>query len=190
MSSSFAPLGKVEDRRAPIHLLRELTMPIVLVAVIIYLVYGLVTMTVPGNAAFPGPRFFPLIIVIAMTILVILQTITAVRDWRSGDLVELGEDEDQRRQSGLVVEAGTSSRMDVPSLLWIIGSFLAFAVTLEILGWIIAAALLFWGVARGFGSRTPLNDLVIGLTVSSIAYIGFDMLLGLSLPSGILGWGF
>jgi putative tricarboxylic transport membrane protein len=31
---------------------------------------------------------------------------------------------------------------------------------------------------------------VVAATVSSIAYIAFDMLLGLSLPSGILGWGF
>lgn len=32
--------------------------------------------------------------------------------------------------------------------------------------------------------------LIVGLTVSSLAYIAFDMGLGLNLPSGILGGGF
>lgn len=188
--SGSTPLGRVEDRRAPIHLLRELTMPIVLLAIVGYLVLGLVTMQVPSNAAFPGPRFFPTLIAVLMAVLVVVQAITAIRDWRRGTLVHLGEDEDQRRQSGLVVEAGTRSRLDARALVWILGSFLAFAVLLEILGWIIAAGLLFWCIARAFRSRRPLLDLVVGLTVSSLAYIAFDMLLGLSLPSGILGWGF
>lgn len=188
--SATTPLGRVEDRDAPIHLLRELTMPIVLAAVILYLVYGIVTMEVPSNAAFPGPRFFPGVVAAVMTVLVLVQTVTAVRDWRRGTLVELGEDDDQRRQSGLVVEAGTRSRLDVRALAWIVGGFLGFALVLEMLGWVIAAGLLFWCIARAFGSRRVLMDLVVGLTVSSLAYIAFDMLLGLSLPSGILGWGF
>lgn len=188
--STASRMMSVDDRRAPIHLLRELTMPLVLTAVVIYLVVGLVTMDVPSNADFPGPRFFPGIVTAVMALLIIVQTVTALRAWRRGTLVELGEDEDHRRQSGLVVEAGTRSRLDVPALLWIVGSFLAFSLLLKILGWVIAAGLLFWCIARAFGSRRVLVDLIVGLTVSSIAYIAFDMLLGLSLPSGILGWGF
>jgi putative tricarboxylic transport membrane protein len=62
-----------------------------------------------------------------------------------------------------------------------------FSLTLDLLGWVIAAALLFWCVARGFGSTKPLASLVVGFTLSSLAYIAFDMALGMSLPSGILG---
>ena len=58
------------------------------------------------------------------------------------------------------------------------------------LGWIIGAGLLFWAIARGFGERRHLMSLIVGFTTSSLAYIAFDMLLGMSLPSGILGWGF
>ena len=54
----------------------------------------------------------------------------------------------------------------------------------------LAAAVLFWCVTRGFGNRSPLTAAVVGLTISSLAYIGFDMGLGLSLPSGILGGAF
>jgi putative tricarboxylic transport membrane protein len=45
-------------------------------------------------------------------------------------------------------------------------------------------------MARGFGERRYLRSLIIGLTASSLVYIAFDMALGMSLPSGILGWGF
>lgn len=179
-----------DPRHAPVHLWRELTMPLILVLVALYLIYGMVTMDVPTNADFPGPRFFPGVVTGVILGLVLLQVIASVRAWRRGTLVELGEDDDQRRQSGLVVEAGTQSRLNVRALVWIVGTFLVFSVLLEVLGWILAGALLFWSIAHAFGSRRTVLDIVIALTVSSAAYIIFDMALGLSLPSGILGWGF
>lgn len=182
--------GPEDSRHAPVHLWRELTMPLILVLVALYLIHGMITMDVPTNADFPGPRFFPGVVTGVILGLVLLQVIASVRAWRRGTLVELGEDDDQRRQSGLVVEAGTQSRLNVRALLWIVGSFLAFSVLLEVLGWILAGALLFWSIAHAFGSRRTVLDIVIALTVSSAAYIIFDMALGLSLPSGILGWGF
>lgn len=178
------------ERQGAVHLLRELTMPGVLALVAIYLIVGLVTMQAPSNADFPGPRFFPGIITAALIVLVAVQAVAGVRAWRRGTLVELGEDEDVRRQSGLSMEAGTRSRLDVRALAWILGGFLGFSFLLDLLGWVIGGALLFWCVARAFGSRRVLLDLVIGLTLASAAYIGFDMMLGLSLPSGILGGGF
>lgn len=80
--------------------------------------------------------------------------------------------------------------VDWRSLAWVVLPFLAFAFLLPVLGWIIAAALLFAAVARAFGLRKPLMSLVVGLTVSSVIYIAFDIVLGMSLPSGVLGWGF
>ena len=79
---------------------------------------------------------------------------------------------------------------DFQSLGWTVGGFLAFAVLLPWLGWVLAGALLFWSVARGFGSRRPLFDILMALFMSSIAYLAFSVALGLNLPSGILGGGF
>ncbi|WP_309133252.1 tripartite tricarboxylate transporter TctB family protein [Brevibacterium sp.] len=79
---------------------------------------------------------------------------------------------------------------DFVSLAWGAGGFAAFALILEFAGWIIAAALLFWCVARSMGSAKPLFDLTLALTFSSLVYIAFAVLLGLNLPSGILGGGF
>ncbi len=80
--------------------------------------------------------------------------------------------------------------LDWASFAWIVGGFLGFALLLTTLGWVIGGALLFWCVARGFGERRLVATVVVGLALSSLTYIAFDMLLGLSLPSGVLGWGF
>ncbi|WP_320414929.1 tripartite tricarboxylate transporter TctB family protein [Kocuria sp. cx-116] len=157
-------------------LLRALVMPLVFAAFATYLLVGMLVMDVPGSVDFPGPRFFPAIITGVIYVLVVVQIITVVRHWSSGTL---GDTDD-------AAPATFSWR----SLIWVIGGFLAFSMLLEFLGWILGAALLFWCVARGFGSKRPLVSLIIGLTVSSVAYIAFDMALGLSLPSGILGGGF
>ncbi|WP_238148317.1 tripartite tricarboxylate transporter TctB family protein [Rothia halotolerans] len=157
-------------------LLKELTMPIVLAAFATYLLVNMLVMDVPDSVDFPGPRFFPAIVTGVIYLLVILQVIASVRHWSAGNLTVEGED--------------AAVRFSWSSLLWVVGGFLGFSLLLEFLGWIIAAGLLFWCVAQGFGSKKPIASLITGLTVSSIAYIAFDMALGLSLPSGILGGGF
>ena len=157
-------------------LLKELTMPIVLGAFATYLLVNMLLMDVPESVDFPGPRFYPAIVTGVIYFLVIVQTIASVRHWSAGNLTAESED--------------ATTRFSWGSLLWVVGGFLGFALLLELLGWVIAAGLLFWCVAQGFGSKKPIVSLISGLTVSSLAYIAFDMALGLSLPSGILGGGF
>ena len=158
-------------------LLRALTMPLVLAAFATYLLAGMLLMEVPDSVDFPGPRFFPAIITGVIYVLVVVEIIGVFRQWSSGSLGTPSDD---------AAPAAFSWR----SLAWVIGGFLAFSLLLEFLGWILGAALLFWCVARGFGSKRPLFSLIVGLTVASVAYIAFDMALGLSLPSGLLGGGF
>ena len=54
------------------------------------------------------------------------------------------------------------------------------------LGWVLAGALLFWGVSIGLGSRRYVFDAAIALLVSSAVQIAFSAGLGLTLPGGIL----
>lgn len=88
-----------------------------------------------------------------------------------------------------VADSRHRTHSDFVSLAWGAGGFAAFAGVLEFAGWIIAAALLFWCVARSMGSKKPLFDLTLALTFSSLVYIAFAVMLGLNLPSGILGGG-
>ena len=164
------------------ELVKSLVMPAILIAFATYLAVGISTMSVPEGSAFPGPRFFPGLIVGVIYLLGLVLVLTALRSYRAhlAGQPTLSPSE----------EVKENLPMDWLSFAWVVGGFLGFALLLDTLGWVIGAGLLFWCVAWGFGSRHALKNLVIGLTVSSVAYIGFDMALGLTLPSGILGWGF
>ena len=56
----------------------------------------------------------------------------------------------------------------------------------EILGFVPTAAILFFCVAYGFGSRRYLRDIVIAILLAFVAYVGFVHVLRLHLPAGLL----
>lgn len=174
-----------QDTSARGVLIKNLIMPALLIAFATYLLIGIFTMKVPEGTMFPGPEFFPAIIVIGLYLFAVLLIISAVKEWRTAvtattEEIEVVAEEDTVKHVGV----------DWRSFAWIVLGFLAFVFLLPWLGWIIGAALLFWCVAKGFGSERPVFTILVGLTVSSLTYILFDMVLGLSLPSGIVGWGF
>jgi putative tricarboxylic transport membrane protein len=57
----------------------------------------------------------------------------------------------------------------------------------ELLGFVPTAAILFFCVSFGFGSRKYLRDIIIAIALAVVAYVGFVHALGLHLPAGILG---
>ena len=152
--------------------LQELTIPALLFAIGGYLVFGLWTMEIPDTAKWPGPEFFPMIITISIFAVAAAMTLQITRGAVRS-----------RRES-----MPRGPRTDWKSTATVVASFLAFALALEPLGWILSGAILFWGVARGLGSRRPLFDLGIALAVSSLIQLAFSAGLGLRLPSGIFGW--
>lgn len=151
-----------------------LVMPAVIATFSVYLLFGVVTMDV-GEVDFPGPQFFPTILAVVGLVLAGVIAVGIVR-----------HPERPENRSGRTWRFHS----DFQSLGWTVGGFLVFAVLLPWLGWILAGALLFWCVARGFGSRRPLFDIVLALFMSSLVYLAFSVALGLNLPSGILGGGF
>ncbi len=68
----------------------------------------------------------------------------------------------------------------------VLASLVACIVLLVPAGWIIAAAVLFWGVSYALGSRRPVFDLSIALVMSSVIQLIFGAALGLNLPAGFL----
>lgn len=124
---------------------------------------------------FPGPGFVPMIIGGIGLVLTVLLTIEALRTPES-----LPEATGQRYRT----------HSDFAALAWVAGGFLVFALLLDFLGWILAGALVFWCTARGFGSRSPLFDILVALFLSSLVYLIFHTGLDLVLPSGLLGGGF
>ena len=149
-----------------------LLFPLLLAAASTWILVGNATMPVPEGTDFPGPRFYPTLLAVAGYVLAALLTVQYLR------APEHPEQHSEKTYAWFT---------DWVSVAWCVGGFLAFALLLAPLGWILAAALLFWCVARGMGSRRPLFDISVALLVSSAIYLAFAVALGLPLPSGVLG---
>ncbi|KAA9392943.1 tripartite tricarboxylate transporter TctB family protein [Kocuria coralli] len=154
--------------------LDELAVPALLVAIGGYLTYGLVTMEVPASASWPGPGFFPTIITGLLFVVAAAMTVQILRAHRRTHPSERARDE--------------GPPTDWKATGTIVAAFLLFAAVLVPLGWILAGTVLFWGVARGLGSRRPVFDLLVALGTSCLIQLAFSAGLGLRLPPGILGW--
>lgn len=168
-----------------------LVIPAILAAFCTYLLVGVLTMEVPPGVTSPGPKFFPTLIIIAGYIIAGLLVLHYVRHPEPAEPARYSEYEDVSDAARAAAEEAANVRYrffsDWVCVAWAVGGFLAFALLLNLVGWIIAGALLFWCVARAMGSKRPLLDLAVALMMSSLVYLAFGVLLGLNLPSGVLG---
>jgi putative tricarboxylic transport membrane protein len=68
----------------------------------------------------------------------------------------------------------------------VLGALMAYALTLGALGYVLATTWFIPTVARILGSRRPWRDLIIGVVLGVVVYIGFTQFLGVRLPAGLL----
>ena len=71
---------------------------------------------------------------------------------------------------------------------WVTAGLIGVAVLINVIGFVLAAGLLFACSARGFGSRHPLRDLAIGMALTLPIYWLFNAGLGVSLPPLVNAW--
>ncbi|AWM91945.1 tripartite tricarboxylate transporter TctB [Pseudomonas sp. 31-12] len=71
---------------------------------------------------------------------------------------------------------------------WVTAGLVAVAMLINLIGFVLAAGLLFACSARGFGSRRPVRDLAIGIALTLPIYWLFNAGLGVSLPPLINAW--
>lgn len=69
---------------------------------------------------------------------------------------------------------------------WVSAGVLAHLALIAQIGFVAASALLFAATARGFGSRAPWRDALIGLALGAVVFVIFTRALTLSLPPGAL----
>jgi putative tricarboxylic transport membrane protein len=177
----------------------ELVVPAILVAIAVFLMIGTANMVQPPSVQRPGPTFFPGIIIallLVMAALSTVQTLRTVRARRAGLLQD--EQEAHLDADGDPIEEippdpppgrepwPVGAVTDWRAVLTVLGSLVAFMVLLRPVGWIVAAAVLFWGVAYALGSRRPIFDVSVALVMSSVIQLTFGYLLGLNLPAGFL----
>lgn len=73
-------------------------------------------------------------------------------------------------------------RTVVPLLAVLLGNVLL----IDLLGWVISGALLFWGTVWSLGSRHYVRDAVVAVSLALATFYGFYSGLGIPLPAGPL----
>ena len=73
-----------------------------------------------------------------------------------------------------------------PAFAWVTAGLFAQMALIHTAGFVLAAAVLFAGVARGFGSLRPVRDAVIGLVLGLAVFLFFVKFLNVGLPAGWL----
>ena len=125
-------------------------------------------MQVPPSYARVGPQLFPYGIAAGLAI---IGAYTAWSSWAPGAIREID---------------GEDAPTDWWSLLFIFIGLLLHLLLLKLLGFVLVSAGLFLLVSMAFGSRAYLRDAGVGLVLAFVTYVGFNHVLGLSLPPGVL----
>jgi putative tricarboxylic transport membrane protein len=119
-----------------------------------------------------GPQAFPVAVAVLLLGCAVALALDVVRGGHGE--AEEGEDVD--------LTAPTEWRVVLPLL----GAFVANVLLVDVLGWVLSGALLFFGCAWSLGSRHYLRDAVISLAMSLVTFYGFYLGLGIHLPAGLL----
>lgn len=85
-----------------------------------------------------------------------------------------------------VSEEETATHWPTPALVG--AALLGYALTLPLLGYIVATAVFLPAVARVLGSRSLRRDALVGLGLSAVLFFGFTEALGVRLPPGLLSF--
>jgi putative tricarboxylic transport membrane protein len=150
----------------------ELGLAAVVLGLGVFVVIGTFDVSAAASQLGVGPRFFPMLVGGAMVVIGLFYVIDVLR----------GERGDPEESEDVDVEAPTDWR----SVGLVSGIFLAFAVLLNVLGWIIGASLLFFGLSVALGAEHKLRAAGVAVVVGVATYLLFVKGLGVSLPNGPL----
>lgn len=151
----------------------ELVIAGLLLALAAVLVYGNLTMDVVGDGGLLGPQGFGWLV----ATLAVVVALGLVRSALAKPAAARAE------------AAAVSADTNWQAVLTVFGGLIAFTALIETVGWLVMATVMFATVATGLGNRNILRNVTVGFILASIVQITFSGLLGLALPSGILGRG-
>ncbi len=128
---------------------------------------ALVTASLPSEGGYAGigPNFVPAMVAGGLTLLgagLVFEVLTG--GWRNRDF--------------------QPEKFRARPFLWISAGLFAHMALIGAAGFIVAAAVLFTCVARGFGSGRFLRDLAVGVALAVVIYLFFTQVLTVSLPAG------
>jgi len=129
-------------------------------------------LVLPTNNTIVSPRTFPYVVA---TLLMVASIGVAIEVLRGRAGVPEGTEPNTPFQ-----------RADFRTMAIIVGVIGLHVFLLERTGYIISAAISFWGVAYAFGAKKVLRIGIISLIFSTLVYFSFTSLLDIQLPKWIL----
>lgn len=121
---------------------------------------GLPFIDAQGGYAGLSPRFLPTVVCIGLAVCAVLLFT------RPEALPAAPADPSDSATRPDAAPPPASPEPAVRGLAWVAGGLVAHATLIGVVGFVIASALLMACAARGFGSRRPLRDLLIGLAIA------------------------
>ena len=128
---------------------------------------AVVTATLPGEGGYAriGPNFVPALVALGLLVLGAWLLYEALRGgWRRAP--------------------AHAAAFRASGFLWVSAGLFAHMALIGWAGFVMAAAVLFVLVARGFGSARPLRDLAFGVVLSLAVFVFFTQVLNVTLPAG------
>lgn len=168
----MTPASATAARSHPLSGRAELGLAALLLALGVFLLVETQRIAVPVSANAVGPRFFPTVVGCVLVVVALWLAVDVLCGGR-GEM-EAAEDVDVSRAS------------DWRTLGLLSAVFLGHALVLEPLGFPVAAALLFFGVAASLGSRRWARDAAVAVVLAGAVFVVFARGLGVGLPAGVL----
>ena len=165
-------LAPARTSRSPLAGKAELGLAAMLLALGVFLLVETQRIAVPVNANAVGPRFFPTVVGAVLVVVAL---------WLAVDVLRGGHGEMETAE-----DVDTSRSSDWRTLGLLSAVFLAHAFLLEAVGFPVAAAVLFFGVAASLGSRRWARDAAIAVVMAVLVFVVFARGLGVGLPAGVL----
>ncbi|MFI6914539.1 tripartite tricarboxylate transporter TctB family protein [Streptosporangium sp. NPDC050284] len=150
----------------------ELGPAVLVLALGVFVIVGTADVTAAGSVLGLGPRFFPALVGGAMLLIGLFYVVDVLRGGH-------GDPEDAE-------DADSAARADWRTVALVSVIFLAFTGLLDLLGWIIAGALLFFGLSVTLGATRRLRAGAVAILVSFLTYLLFVKGLSVTLPAGLL----
>ncbi|MDA1363087.1 tripartite tricarboxylate transporter TctB family protein [Glycomyces luteolus] len=116
-----------------------------------------------------GPKPVPIILGILLYAVAAFYALDAIRG---------GHGEDEGAHAG--------DRLDWKTIAALCAVFIANALLIDWLGWVISGSILFWGSAIVLGSRRYLIAGAVAVALALATFYGFAIGLGIGLPAGVL----
>lgn len=137
--------------------------------------FGATSIGLSGSADTFGPRSFPILVAILLISSGVMVFVDLLRGRRGQ--ADDGEDID------------LSSKADWVVVVKLVALFIVHSLLIRVIGWWLAAAVLFIGAAWALGAKRMGRATIIGLSLGLIIQVAFGVGLGLSLPPGpLLDW--